>query len=122
MPLLSYLREKFPWFPTIDPDACRADLQCLNFCPHDVFEWDPKPAGPWWPTRYAAFPAAKSASKVALPGHFPAHQARVSGHVEKAARNGKQAASFNWFISTLRISRRQMHVELPHRNSSASTN
>ena len=46
MPLLSYLREKFPWFPTIDPEACRADLQCLNFCPHDVFEWDPKTGRP----------------------------------------------------------------------------
>jgi len=40
MPLLSHLREKFPWFPTIDAAACRADLQCINFCPHDVFEWD----------------------------------------------------------------------------------
>jgi NAD-dependent dihydropyrimidine dehydrogenase PreA subunit len=42
MPLLNYLREQFPWFPTIDPAACRADLQCLNFCPYDVFEWDAK--------------------------------------------------------------------------------
>jgi len=46
MPVLSHLREKFPWFPTVDPDACRADLQCLNFCPHDVFEWDPKTGRP----------------------------------------------------------------------------
>ena len=46
MPLLSQLREKFPWFPTIDPDACRADLACLNFCPHDVFEWDAKTGRP----------------------------------------------------------------------------
>jgi len=46
MPLLSNLREKFPWFPSIDPDACRADLQCLNFCPHDVFDWDLKTGRP----------------------------------------------------------------------------
>jgi NAD-dependent dihydropyrimidine dehydrogenase PreA subunit len=46
MPLLSNLREKFPWFPTIDVDGCRADLQCLNFCPHDVFEWDAKTGRP----------------------------------------------------------------------------
>jgi hypothetical protein len=39
MVLLSHLREMFPWFPKIDVDACRADLQCLNFCPYDVFEW-----------------------------------------------------------------------------------
>ena len=41
MPLLGHLREMFPWFPTIDYGACRKDLQCLNFCPHDVFQWDP---------------------------------------------------------------------------------
>ena len=46
MPLLNYLREEFPWFPTIDPEACRRDLQCLNFCPHDVFEWDRKTGRP----------------------------------------------------------------------------
>jgi NAD-dependent dihydropyrimidine dehydrogenase PreA subunit len=46
MPLLNGLREKFPWFPTIDPDACRKDLQCLNFCPHDVFEWEPETGRP----------------------------------------------------------------------------
>lgn len=46
MPILNHLREKFPWFPTIDTDACRADLQCLNFCPYDVFEWNPKTGQP----------------------------------------------------------------------------
>lgn len=40
MTLLSHLREMFPWFPKIDYDACCKDLRCLNFCPHDVFEWD----------------------------------------------------------------------------------
>jgi len=33
-------REKFPWFPTINYDVCKSDLQCLNFCPYDVYEWD----------------------------------------------------------------------------------
>jgi NAD-dependent dihydropyrimidine dehydrogenase PreA subunit len=46
MVLLSHLREMFPWFPKIDVDACRADLQCLNFCPYDVFEWDPETGRP----------------------------------------------------------------------------
>ena len=46
MSLLSYLRAKIPWFPTIDADLCRRDLQCLNFCPHDVFEWDPNTGQP----------------------------------------------------------------------------
>ena len=46
MTVRNFLREKFPWFPTIDADACRADLQCLNFCPHDVFEWDSQTGRP----------------------------------------------------------------------------
>jgi NAD-dependent dihydropyrimidine dehydrogenase PreA subunit len=46
MALLYHLREKFPWFPIIDAGTCRTDLQCLNFCPHDVFEWDIKTGRP----------------------------------------------------------------------------
>ncbi len=45
--LLNHLREQFPWYPTIDVDACRRDLQCLNFCPHDVFAWDQKTGRPY---------------------------------------------------------------------------
>jgi NAD-dependent dihydropyrimidine dehydrogenase PreA subunit len=33
-------RERFPWFPTINCEACLADLECLNFCPAAVFDWD----------------------------------------------------------------------------------
>jgi len=33
-------REKIPWFPTIDFDACIADQECVNFCRNDVFVWD----------------------------------------------------------------------------------
>ena len=46
MSFWSDLREKIPWFPAIDPDACLADLQCLNFCPYDVFEWDAQSGRP----------------------------------------------------------------------------
>ena len=46
MLFLDDLRENFPWFPRVNPDLCLADLQCLNFCPHDVFEWDPKTGRP----------------------------------------------------------------------------
>lgn len=45
--VLNFLRGKFPWYPTIDADACRQDLQCLNFCPHEVFEWDSKTGRPF---------------------------------------------------------------------------
>jgi len=43
---LDSLRRKIPWFPEIDYSLCRKDLRCLNFCPHDVFEWDPKSGRP----------------------------------------------------------------------------
>jgi len=33
-------KSKLPWFPAIDPDACRADLRCMSFCPQEVFVWN----------------------------------------------------------------------------------
>jgi NAD-dependent dihydropyrimidine dehydrogenase PreA subunit len=33
-------REKIPWFPTIDYDACTGDRECLEFCKNNVFSWD----------------------------------------------------------------------------------
>jgi len=44
--VLDHLRKSFPWFPSIDYDRCRQDLECLSFCPNDVFEWDPKTGRP----------------------------------------------------------------------------
>jgi NAD-dependent dihydropyrimidine dehydrogenase PreA subunit len=43
---LRSLRARIPWFPSIDYDLCRKDLGCLNFCPHDVFAWDPQSGRP----------------------------------------------------------------------------
>jgi NAD-dependent dihydropyrimidine dehydrogenase PreA subunit len=40
MPPFKSLRTRIPWFPSIDYDVCLTDLKCLNFCPHEVFEWD----------------------------------------------------------------------------------
>jgi len=39
-------RERFPWFPTIDCEDCVRDLECLNFCPAGVFDWDPATGRP----------------------------------------------------------------------------
>jgi len=33
-------REKVPWFPILDLDACIGDQECLKFCKNDVFVWD----------------------------------------------------------------------------------
>jgi NAD-dependent dihydropyrimidine dehydrogenase PreA subunit len=46
MSILRRRRERFPWFPTINYDACLSDLECLNFCPADVFDWDPTTGRP----------------------------------------------------------------------------
>jgi NAD-dependent dihydropyrimidine dehydrogenase PreA subunit len=39
-------RERFPWFPTIHREECLLDLECLNFCPAGVFDWDPATGNP----------------------------------------------------------------------------
>jgi len=39
-------REKIPWFPTIDVDACIGDRECVKFCKNDVFVWDELNARP----------------------------------------------------------------------------
>jgi NAD-dependent dihydropyrimidine dehydrogenase PreA subunit len=33
-------REKIPWYPTINYDACIHDRECIEFCKNDVFDWD----------------------------------------------------------------------------------
>jgi NAD-dependent dihydropyrimidine dehydrogenase PreA subunit len=50
------LREKFPWFPSIEYSTCLADLECLNFCPHEVFEWDPTTGRPMVAHPYRCLP------------------------------------------------------------------
>jgi NAD-dependent dihydropyrimidine dehydrogenase PreA subunit len=34
------LREKIPWFPTIDPDLCIGDQDCVEFCKNNVLAFD----------------------------------------------------------------------------------
>jgi NAD-dependent dihydropyrimidine dehydrogenase PreA subunit len=33
-------REKIPWFPTIDPDLCIGEGDCINFCKNEVLAFD----------------------------------------------------------------------------------
>ena len=40
MSTLRSRRTRFPWFPTIQRQECLRDLECLNFCPAGVFDWD----------------------------------------------------------------------------------
>jgi NAD-dependent dihydropyrimidine dehydrogenase PreA subunit len=39
-------RAKFPWFPTINYDLCASNLECLIFCPHEVFDWEKETGRP----------------------------------------------------------------------------
>ncbi len=33
-------RAKIPWFPTIDPDLCICDKDCVEFCHNNVLAFD----------------------------------------------------------------------------------
>jgi NAD-dependent dihydropyrimidine dehydrogenase PreA subunit len=35
-------REEIPWYPTVSPDACVGNQDCIALCPQDVFRWDPE--------------------------------------------------------------------------------
>ncbi|MGB7593017.1 MAG: hypothetical protein WBO19_17420 [Terriglobia bacterium] len=67
-------RERFPWFPTINGDACLADLECLNFCPAAVFDWDPATGKPVVARPLDCIPGCRSCAEkckakgISLPG------------------------------------------------------
>jgi NAD-dependent dihydropyrimidine dehydrogenase PreA subunit len=61
-------REKFPWFPTINYDACTRDLDCLNFCVHEVFDWDPATGRPVVAHPYDCVPGCTSCIEVCKAG------------------------------------------------------
>jgi NAD-dependent dihydropyrimidine dehydrogenase PreA subunit len=67
-------RERLPWFPTINSEVCLADLECLNFCPADVFDWDPATGKPVVAHPYDCIPGCRSCAEkckakgISLPG------------------------------------------------------
>ena len=67
-------RERFPWFPTINYDVCLSDLECLNFCPAAVFDWDPATGKPVVARPFDCIPGCRScvekckAKGISLPG------------------------------------------------------
>jgi NAD-dependent dihydropyrimidine dehydrogenase PreA subunit len=54
----------FPWFPTINYDACLADLDCLNFCPYEVFEYDAETGRPYVARPYNCVPGCDSCAQL----------------------------------------------------------
>jgi NAD-dependent dihydropyrimidine dehydrogenase PreA subunit len=67
-------RELFPWFPTINSAVCLADLECVNFCPADVFDWDPATGKPVVARPFDCIPGCLSCAEnckakgISLPG------------------------------------------------------
>jgi NAD-dependent dihydropyrimidine dehydrogenase PreA subunit len=67
-------RERFPWFPTINGDVCLSDLECLNFCPAAVFDWDPATRKPVVARPFDCIPGCRSCAEkckakgISLPG------------------------------------------------------
>ena len=67
-------RERFPWFPTLNGDVCLADLECLNFCPAGVFDWDPATGKPVVARPYDCIPGCRTCAEkckakgISLPG------------------------------------------------------
>ncbi len=59
----SWLRKRLPWYPTIDYARCRLDLRCLNFCPHDVFEWDAETGRPVVSHPYRCVPGCEACAQ-----------------------------------------------------------
>ena len=74
MSILCGRRERFPWFPTINYDVCLSDLECLNFCPAAVFDWDPGTGKPVVARPFDCIPGCRScvekcqAKGISLPG------------------------------------------------------
>jgi NAD-dependent dihydropyrimidine dehydrogenase PreA subunit len=67
-------RERFPWFPIINGDVCLSDLECLNFCPAAVFDWDPATGKPVVARPFDCIPGCRSCAEkckakgISLPG------------------------------------------------------
>ena len=67
-------RERLPWFPTIKRGGCLRDLECLNFCPADVFDWDPATGEPFVARPFDCIPGCRSCAEnckgksISLPG------------------------------------------------------
>jgi len=87
-------REKFPWFPTIDYSACISDLHCLNFCAHEVFEWQKETGRPIVAHPYNCVPGCDSCAQecevqaIRLPSKQEIQEALR--RVRAESRNGTQ--------------------------------
>jgi NAD-dependent dihydropyrimidine dehydrogenase PreA subunit len=74
MSILRSRRERFPWYPTIKCEDCLLDLECLNFCPAGVFDWDPATGKPIVARPFDCIPGCRTCAEnckgknISLPG------------------------------------------------------
>jgi len=74
MSMLRSRRERFPWYPTIKCEDCLLDLECLNFCPAGVFDWDPGTGKPLVARPFDCIPGCRACAEdckgksISLPG------------------------------------------------------
>ena len=67
-------RTRFPWFPVIKCEDCLRDLECLNFCPAGVFDWEPAAGKPVVARPYDCIPGCRNCvehckgKSISLPG------------------------------------------------------
>jgi len=67
-------RKRLPWFPTIKSEDCLLDLECLSFCPANVFDWDPATGKPVVARPFDCIPGCRSCAEkckgksISLPG------------------------------------------------------
>jgi len=67
-------RTRLPWFPTIKCEDCLLDLECLNFCPANVFDWDHATGRPVVTRPFDCIPGCRSCAEnckgnnISLPG------------------------------------------------------
>jgi len=73
-PMPGRQRKRLPWFPTIKSEDCLLDLECLNFCPAEVFEWDAATGRPVVARPFDCVPGCRSCvenckgKSISLPG------------------------------------------------------
>lgn len=93
-------RKRFPWFPTLKCEDCLLDLECLNFCPANVFDWDPATGKPVVARPLDCIPGCRSCAEnckgknISLPGKKQVAEAlrRIRGE-DRSASVGKSVAS-----------------------------
>ena len=101
-------RERFPWFPTLNRRGCLRDLECLNFCPADVFDWDPATGEPIVARPFDCIPGCRSCAenckrnRILLPGKKEVKAALKRIRSEDAPRSRREGVKTSRSVITFK--------------------